>query len=117
MTLLEDHLLSHPKCSACQLRFVDHAALQLHEPQCGTVAAVGSFDIVDEECSLNIDAGHSEIAFVKTLHGILDRVSLNETDRANSKLVISKFATESTLAKSRTRSELISTRRSSQFFF
>ena len=44
---------------------VDHAALQIHEPQCGTVTVIGSFDIVDEEFSLNIDAGHSEIAFLK----------------------------------------------------
>ena len=94
---------------------MDHASLQIHEPQCGIVAAVGTFDIIDEECSLNTDAGHSEIAFVKTLHSILDRVTLDEVDRENSKLVISKFAAESTLAKSRTRSELISTKRASFF--
>ena len=44
-------------------------------------------------------------------------MTLDEVDRENSKLVISKFAAESTLAKSRTRSELISTRRASQLFF
>ena len=72
---------------------------------------------MDAENSLNIDAGHTEIDFVKTLHTILDRVALDETDRQDSKLAISKFAAEATLAKSRRRSELISTRRASQLFF
>ena len=117
VNILEDHLLTHPKCNACQLRFIDHAGLQIHEPHCKTVKAVVASEILEEECSLNIDTGDSEVAFVQTLHSILDQVSLSETARAMSKLVISKFAAESTLAKSRTRSELISTRRSSQPFF
>ena len=96
---------------------MDHAALQVHELQCGTVTNAGSVQITDEDNSLNIDTGNSEIDFVKTLHTILDRVSLNEAVRQDSKLAISKFAAESTLAKSRTRSELISTRRASQRFF
>ena len=95
---------------------MDHAALQVHEPQCGTVTTAGSVQIIDEENSLNIDTGNAEIDFVKTLHTILDRVSLDETDRQDSKLAISKFAAESTLAKLCKRSELISTRRSSQLF-
>jgi hypothetical protein len=27
LSILEDHLLTHPKCNACQLRFIDHAGL------------------------------------------------------------------------------------------
>ena len=77
---IADHLFSHPQCSACKIRFMDHAALQVNKPQCGTVTTAGSVQIIDEENSLNIDTGNAEIDFVKTLHTILDRVSLDETD-------------------------------------
>ena len=72
---LADHLFSHPQHSACTIIFMDLAAL--HEPQCGTVTNAGSVQITDEDNSLNIDTGNSEIDFVKTLHTILDRVSLD----------------------------------------
>ena len=88
----------------------------LHEPQYGTVTNAGSVQITDEDNSLNIDTGNSEIDFVKTLHTILDRVSLNEAVQQDSKLAISKFAAEYTLAKSRTRFELVSMQKASIFF-
>ena len=72
---LADHLFSHPQYSVCTIIFMDLAAL--HEPQCGTVTNAGSVQITDEDNSLNIDTGNSEIDFVKTLHTILDRVSLD----------------------------------------
>ena len=116
---IEDHLLSHPACNACKVRFLDQAMLKGHEPTCETINTSQS-DLNTQTCtenSLNIDAGLTENDFVRTLHTILDRVSLDETDRRESKLAISKFAAEATLAKTRKRSELVSTRRASQLFF
>ena len=36
---IEDHLMSHPSCNACKIRFLDQAMLKIHKHNCEMINA------------------------------------------------------------------------------